>query len=218
MKEYISILAACPLFAELEEQQLLRFFSQIGARETKYLKGSFLLHAGDSLKHLGILLSGSAQICQQDYDGNNTLLAQILPGDFFGEAFACTGQPASVSVLCVQPSTVLWLNYEKMLTETQADSQVQRNIIVNLLRFLSQNNIFLTNRIGHLSKRTLRKKLLSYLSEQSQLQGSHTFTIHLNRQELADYLAADRSAVSAVLSKLQEEGILTYHKNQFTLL
>lgn len=93
----------------------------------------------------------------------------------------------------------------------------QLQIQTRLLQIFARKNVFLTGRIDHLSRRTLRDKLLSYLHEQAQLSDSAYFSIALNRQELADYLAADRSALSAVLGKLKKEGLIDYHKNQFTL-
>ena len=87
----------------------------------------------------------------------------------------------------------------------------------NLVQILARRNIFLTGRIEHLSKRTLREKVLSYLSEQAMMKGCDTFCIPFNRQEFADYLAADRSALSAVLGKLRQEGVLEFQKNRFTL-
>ena len=82
---------------------------------------------------------------------------------------------------------------------------------------LSVKNVFLTERIEHLSQRTLREKLLSYLSNAAEKNGSDTVVIPLNRQELADYLAVDRSALSAVISALRSQGVIDAHKNRFTL-
>lgn len=91
-------------------------------------------------------------------------------------------------------------------------------VIINLTRLLARKNIFLTGRIEHLSRRTLREKVRSFLSEQAALAGSREFTISLNRQEMADYLASDRSALSAVLCRMRDEGIIAFHKNRFALL
>ena len=87
----------------------------------------------------------------------------------------------------------------------------------NLLRVLAQKNLFLTTKMAHLSKRTIREKVISYLSEESSRQGSLEFSIPFNRQQLADYLAAERSALSRELSRMQEEGLIAFHKNRFML-
>ena len=193
------------------------FLEESDAKIQSYNKGAALVLHGDASQQIGILLSGIAQIRQTDYAGNSVLLHQILPGMLFGEAFTCAGHPFTVSVSAVKDSAVLWIDYQKIQYGFQNQSQTAVHVLSNLLRFLAEKNIFFTERIRHLSKRSLREKVLSYLSGQSALQNSLSFSIPLNRQELADYLAADRSALSAVLSKLQNEGVLTFHKNHFTL-
>ena len=122
-----------------------------------------------------------------------------------------SGQRLTVSVQAALPSRILWLDSGQLTQPGLV--RVQQN----LLRLLAQKNVFLTGRIEHLSKRSLREKLLSYLSEQAFQADSLEFSIPFNRQELADFLAVDRSALSAVLSGLQKEGILKYHKNHFSL-
>ena len=89
--------------------------------------------------------------------------------------------------------------------------------VKNMVKILANKNIFLNARIGHLSKRTLKEKVLSYLTGQARQHNSRSFTIPFNRQKMADYLAADRSALSAVLGKLKNEGILDFEKNRFTI-
>ena len=87
-----------------------------------------------------------------------------------------------------------------------------------MLGLIASKNLMLTNKISHLVKRTTREKLLSYFSEQAERAGSSSFTIPYNRQELADYLSVDRSAMSTELGKLRDEGLLEFRKNEFTLL
>ena len=217
MKEYFKILTKCPLFFQFNEAMMAAFLEESDAKIQSYGKGATLVLRGDPSQQIGILLSGIAQIRQTEYAGNSVLLHQILPGMLFGEAFTCAGHPFTVSVSAVKDSAVLWIDYQKIQYGFQNQSQTAVHVLSNLLRFLAEKNIFFTERIRHLSKRSLREKVLSYLSGQSALQNSLSFSIPLNRQELADYLAADRSALSAVLSKLQNEGVLTFHKNHFTL-
>ena len=191
---------------------------QFRAETKTYPRGSFLLRAGERRSTLGIVLSGAVQVQQEDYSGNNTLLAQLLPGDLFGEAFVCAGVPFTVSASAPQGAAVLWLAYQSLLAMDRAATPAKTDVIGNLIRLLAGKNIFLTGRISHLSRRTLRDKVLSYLSEQSQRAGSRDFTIPMIRQSLADFLAADRSALSAVLCRLRDEGILRFYKNRFTFL
>ena len=82
----------------------------------------------------------------------------------------------------------------------------------------SQKNLNLSRRSVHTSAKSIRGRLLSYLSDQALAQGSRSFSIPFNRQQLADYLNVDRSAMSNELSKMQKEGLLQSDRNQFTLI
>ena len=72
-------------------------------------------------------------------------------------------------------------------------------------------------KLGHMSKRTTREKLISYLSEQARKNGSGSFTIPFNRQQLADFLSVDRSAMSNELCRLRDDGMIEFEKNRFVL-
>ena len=218
MQKFFHEIANCPLFEGIAAAELPALLEQFRAETKTYPRGSFLLRAGERRSTLGIVLSGAVQVQQEDYSGNNTLLAQLLPGDLFGEAFVCAGVPFTVSASAPQGAAVLWLAYQSLLAMDRAATPAKTDVIGTLIRLLAGKNIFLTGRISHLSRRTLRDKVLSYLSEQSQRAGSRDFTIPMNRQALADFLAADRSALSAVLCRLRDEGILRFYKNRFTFL
>lgn len=205
-----------PLMEGVDPGKLQGLLTTLHSVETSYPTDSFLLHPGETTSRFGILMEGRIKILKEDYDGNSTLITQIQPVDLFAEAFAWSGQRLTVSVQAAQLSRVIWLDC-KQFTQHQDDPSV-RQIQQNLLRLLAWKNVFLTGRIEHLSKRTLREKLLSYLWEEAWKAGSLEFSIPLNRQELADFLAVDRSALSAVLSRLQKEGVLHYHKNHFRFM
>lgn len=212
----ISLLHSLPLFQGVDLESIGEILTVLHSVEAGYPAESVLLHPGETTFRFGILLGGRIKIWKEDYRGNATLLAQVEPVDLFGEAFACSGERLTVSVETALPSRVLWLD-SRQFFQAQAAAPPLGQVQQNLLWLLAGKNVFLTGRIEHLSKRTLREKLLSYLSEQAFRAGSLEFAIPMNRQELADFLAADRSALSAVLSGLQKEGILEYRKNHFVL-
>ena len=90
-------------------------------------------------------------------------------------------------------------------------------VIQNLFYAISVKNRSLVQKLGHMSRRTTREKLLSYLSEQAKKQGTSSFEIPFNRQQLADFLSVDRSAMSNELCKLRDEGLLSFERNRFQL-
>lgn len=213
--------ASCLLFRGIAQADLDHVLRCMDAREKVYVSGEAIFRAGEPAGRIGVLLSGGAQVIREEYDGARTILAGLSEGELFGEAFACAmGGPKQfpVTVQSVAMSTILLLDYRKMLAVCPAACPHHMRLIQNMLAVLAEKNLLLNRRVGHLSKRSTREKLMSYLREMEAACGSASFAIPFNRQELADYLCVDRSAMSAALSKLQQEGLLRYQKNQFTLL
>lgn len=218
MKSTAEILTKSPLFKGIDTYSIPSMLGCLRAREKSYSKNEYIFHTGSSSAEIGIVLSGAIQVIKEDVWGNNTILTQLTEGMLFGEAFVIgNAGKISVSVYSIQQSRVLFLDKEKIMTPCSAVCEFHFAVSHNMLKILAQKNIFLTERMDHLCKRTLREKVLSYLSDASQKAGSKEFTIPFDRQGLADYLAADRSALSAVLGKLKKEGILDFNKNEFYL-
>jgi CRP-like cAMP-binding protein len=218
MKKYVDMLSGISLFRGAKSHEILPLLTVLAARDQSYDKGEILLRMGDRTTCFGIVLEGAVQIVKEDIGGNTVLLAQLESGALFAESFVCAGLPIAVTVQAVKNSVVLWVDYEKLRQPPAPYYAVCGRIAENLAEIFARKTIFLTGRIEHLSKRTLREKVLSYLSEQAVYAGSRRFAIPLNRQELADYLAVDRSALSAALGRLRDEGVIDFRKNQFTLL
>lgn len=213
----MNILQHARLFQGMTEEEIEEIISCMTAKEERYEKGEFIYNVGDIISDIGIVLEGSVHIIKSDYWGNQTIMAEIVPGDIFGEAYACGNMPCMVNVMAVKPACVLKLNVQRILKVCPSSCACHDRIISNLVSVMAQKNLRLTEKIEHMSKRTIRNKLLSYLSAQSEKCGKSSFTIPFNRQELADYLSVDRSAMSSELSKLREEGVLDFCKNYFII-
>ena len=208
----ISALTGVPLFRGLNEPELKSALDELGATTRRFAAGSVLLSVGERPKWLGILLSGRAEIGQEDFWGNRNLMAVLEPGELFAESFACAGTPAGVSVTAREECEVLILNVSRLL------SSGQRAIIANLVAALAGKNLRFHAKLTHLGQRTTREKLRSYLSAEARRQGSAEFDIPFDRQELADYLAVERSALSAELGRMRREGVLETRRSHFHLL
>lgn len=224
MDEYQEILGKSPLFHGLTENERLQALSAVKARIQKAPKGMVLLLAGEVATNIGILLEGRAQIFREEYTGERNILADLVPGELFAEAFACASlepgkeTPLPVTVVSTMESAVLWIPCHSLIVKDAVEDITQGKLVGNLMRVLANKNLLLNRKIGYLSQRSTREKLLTYLSDQAMLQGKREFSIPFNRQELADYLCVERSAMSATLGKLRDEGILTFQKNVFRLL
>ena len=216
MKNYLPILTQCHLFDGLTEQEIEIVLGCILDHRQQYAKHEFLFHAGDVMSQVGIVLSGSIHIVREDFWGNQTILSDFQPGQAFAEVFAVLPGQCDVSAQAVQPCEILYLQ-PSFFTACTAACPFHQRLTKNFIQILAAKNRMLSRKIHHLTQRSTREKLLSYLSDQQAISDTMTFQIPFNRQQLADYLSVDRSALSAELSRLQKDGILTYHKNVFTL-
>ena len=145
-------------------------------------------------------------------------MEQLSQGELFGAAFSCAGiKKSPVSVVTVTDCTVLQVPVKRLFELSAESSLLQQKFFINMVQIFARKNVMLGEKIRHISKRTTRDKLLSYLSEQSKRAGSRHFTIPFNRQELADYLCVERSAMSTELGKLKKEGILDMCRSEFWL-
>lgn len=206
------------LFRGTTPEEVERMVACLGAVERQFDKGEVLCHAGDSVESLGLVLSGGVNIESHDSWGNTSILSHVAPGQIFAETYACLpGEPLMVDVVAAAHTDVLFLNTVRVLQTCPDTCAHHAKLIRNLLFVLAQKNLNLSRRIFHTSPKTIRGRLLSYLSFQAIRQGSSRFTIPFNRQQLADYLDVDRSALSKELGKMRNEGLLTFTKNKFDL-
>lgn len=219
MNEYLPLLHRTPLFADMADEEILAALDCTGAAVRAYPADSFLLQAGTVTESMGVLLTGSALIVQEDIWGHRNVMAKLSPGDTFAESFAASpGAVLNLSVWAEAPCRVLRLQVGRLLTTCSTVCPHHSRMIRNLVTVLARKNLQFNEKITHMSKRTTREKLLSYLSSESIRQGSLSFDIPYDRQQLADYLCVERAAMSAELSKLRREGLLTCQRSHFTLI
>ena len=212
------VLKKCPLFNGVPEYSIQPIMGCLRAHERYYGKNEYIYHTGDSINEIGIVMSGIVQIIKEDAWGSVTILAELTEGMIFGEAFVLGGvDKIPLSVFASEKSTVLFIDKERTVTPCPSACGFHFDISKNIIKILAEKNIFLTGRVEHLSNRSTKEKVLSYLSSVSAKTGSRTFSIPFDRRQLADYLAVDRSALSSVLGKLRDEGIIEFNKNKFTL-
>ena len=218
MEEYLSILRSAQLFSGVTEAELLSMLTCLDAKTESYPKGSFLLRAGDRAESVGLILSGTVLIIQEDICGNRNIQSKAGPGQTFAAAFACAqGAVLNVSVVAEAPVKVMFLNVKRILTVCSSACAHHNQVIRNLLGELAGNNLHISEKLTHMCQRTTRAKLMSYLSAMSQRADSYEFDIPFSRQQLADYLAVERSGLSLELGKMRDEGMVEFRKNHFRL-
>ena len=202
-------------YTPAETEVLLR---GLRAVTRKFPRDTAVYTAGKPVSNIGIVLSGTVQIENNDIWGNTSILELVKPGEVFAEAYACVpGEPMMVDVIAVEDTEILFVNVPEIFRLASRGKNDYARLIQNLVIISARKNLSLSRRILHTSSKKIRGRLLSYLSYQSELQGSNHIEISMNRQQLADYLSLDRSALSKELGRMKADGILDYHKNVFIL-
>lgn len=216
--EYSDVYRRSPLFAGIDEAELTGMLSCLSAVRRACRKGEIIFRRGAVINTVGLVLEGSVHIFKDDFWGMRVIIGEASAGDLFGESYACNQAEAlEVDVIAAEDSTVLFLDVRRVLTICSSSCAFHARLVRNLLSVMAQKNLTLTRKIGHMAKRSTREKLLSYLSAESQRAGSASFTIPYNRQQLADYLCVDRSAMSGELSRMRRDELIEFHKNWFHL-
>ncbi len=218
MKNFLSVLQSSKLFSGVSENGLTDMLSCLDTKKEDFPKDAFILQAGDTVDSIGIVLSGSALIIQEDIWGNRNIISKIGSGQTFAAAYACApGSQLNVSVIAETPVSVLFLNVKRILTVCPSACSHHSRIIRNLLGELAEKNLRSNEKLTHMGQRTTRSKIMSYLSAEAQQLGSYEFDIPFSRQQLADYLGVERSGLSSELGKMKNDGLLDCHKNHFIL-
>lgn len=209
----------CPLFFGMQEEDLSNLLSCLEAQERSYRKGELIFMEGSPIHQVGVVLSGKVMIEMGDVWGNNSVLSSVSPGGTFGESYACIpGEALLVNILAAEDTEVLLLNIQTGLSPCATVCPCHARLIRNLVTLCAQKNIQLSRRVLHTGPKSIRKRLLSYFSECIKRSGTYCFEIPYNRQQLADYLNVERSALCNELSAMQREGIIRYHRNQFQVV
>lgn len=218
MKDFLPVLRSSPLFSGISAEEASAMLSCLQAEKKDFPKEAFLLHAGDTAESIGLILSGSILVIQEDIWGNRNILSKAGPGQTFAAAYACApGSVLNVNVFAETPVTALFLNVKRILNVCPSACTHHSRIIRNLLSDLAEKSLRFSEKLTHMSQRTTRDKLMSYLSAEAQRLGTYEFDIPFSRQQLADYLGVERSGLSLELGKMRSEELLDFHKNHFAL-
>lgn len=212
------VLSRCPLFAGISATELAALLDCLNARTVAMEKNQTIFWEGDSAQDMGIVLEGAVQVVRDDYYGNRTIVAQVEAGGLFAEAFACAGTPFfPVSVVASAAGAVMLLDCQRIMTVCGSSCVFHGRLVKNLLAIVANKTLQLNQKLELLSRRSIRERLMSYLLSCAKKADSSEFTIPYDRQQLANYLCVERSALSAEIGRLQKEGVLESRRRWFRL-
>ncbi len=213
-----SFLSGTGLFGGIAPLEIQNLCACLGIYEKTYAKGAMIYQAGTVATDAGLVVEGAVNIVMNSYWGVSSIFGHMGKGEVFAEAYAAIpGKELLCDVVACEDSTILFLPMARAVGLCQKNCPAHLRLIQNLIRISATKNLSLSNRMMHIAPRTIRERLLSYLSEQMMANGNNRFTIPFTRQQLSEYLEVDRSALSHELSKMQQEGLLQTHKKEFVL-
>ncbi len=202
-----------PLFKEMGAPELRDVLAHLQVEKRHYLKGETIFHQGECIHQIGLVVEGIVKGVNYDLMGHANVIARMERGDFFGESYALIGHvPMVVSIEVLKECEIHFFDVQAILALN--NEKLNRHLI----NILATKNIYLTRKLNAITPKSIRDRLLSYLSDQQAIHGSDVFDIPFNRQELADYLLVDRSSLSHELSLMQQEGLIRFKKNHFVIL
>lgn len=214
----IHLLAGTRLFQGIREHEIEAMLTCLSAEERTYGKDAYIYRAGDVTGRLGVVMEGAVNIIKDDVWGNRKIIENIGGGQIFGETYACLkGEPLMVDVQASERSRILFMDVNRILTTCSSSCDFHNRLIRSLMYVLAGKNLMLTKKMDIITPKSLRERVMVYLSQESVKQGCRTVTVPFNRQQMADYLSVDRSALSAGLSRMQRDGVISYEKNRFTI-
>lgn len=214
----VSALTKTALFQGIREENVRELLTCLNAHEKQYKKGETVFRAGDTVSEIGLILSGSVNIVVNFYWGNSNIFGRAGAGELFAEAYAAIpGKELACDVVAAEESNILFVDMHKLLTTCRKGCAHHHQIIYNLIQISAGKNLELSSRMMYTAPKSIRERLMLYLSAVAQEKQSDHFQVPFSRQQLADYLGVDRSALSKELSRMQRDGLLSYNRSDFVL-
>lgn len=216
-EKYIDILKNNALFKGFDEDSICRAVDLMSGKICEYKKGEFAHNDYEKYLYFGLLLSGCVEACVDDIDGNRLIMADVAVGTTFGESLAFLEiENSPVYVYASENSTVLWLKPDVFYGENT--DKIILKLQRNFTEIIAMRPLQMNKRIQILSKIKLRDRIITYLSSLSDEKNKKIINVPLNREDMATYIGANRTALSRELSAMKKEGIIDYYKNTFYIL
>lgn len=219
MRKYKQELLNCPLFEGIEWEEITRVMECLRPKLLEVPAGERVFSRGGKPEYLWVVLQGKVEVQEEDVLGGVRAVQTAEPGAMVGYLYACAGlAELPVAAVAAEDSVVLRLDCRRVMTTCDHSCRYHKRLARNLMRLVARGNLEYQQKAYLLSRRTTREKLMTYLLEEANRQGSREFTIAMDRQQLANYLCVERSAMSTEISRLCKDGVIECRRSWFKLL
>ncbi len=215
---FLDVLTHTPLFNGLSLEALDAVITCLRPKVTTYSKNSYVTVEGESFTGLGILLDGKATVIKENAAGSRIVMTMMATGDMFGEMIVfSTSTVWPVSVIAQTECQVMFLPSVKIMGTCSNICASHKQLITNMLTIISERAIMLNRKVEYLAIKGMREKICTYLLEQHRLTERNTFTMTLNRNDLADFLNVSRTALSREMGRMRDEGMIDFYRSSLKI-
>lgn len=207
------------MFEGIASGELEKLLNCVNANILEKKKGDVLLQEQCETTNVGVLLKGEVRATRLDPSGKQLVIAHHNEGNIYGDILSLSPvQKSPVTVTAFTDVTILLIPIEGLLSRCSESCECHDRLIRNMLRVVSHKYFEVQERLICIMRPTLREKLLFYFEKVAVREGQRTFNIPFDRAALAEYLNAERSALSRELAAMKRDGVIEYYKNTFKLL
>jgi len=217
MKRYIKILKNSNIFEGMSEADIVFVLAYLKPKVRQYKKRECLAAAGSIVSDIFILLQGKVEIVKESISGARTLIRHRLPVEAFGEAFSSIGAKCPVSAYAAEDSLVMLIPFENIMNMPPSSARLNLKMVKNMTRILARKCNESLEHLEHLSRGSLRTKLVSYLNLQKNNAGKNEFVIPISKTDLADFLLINRTSMYRELAAMKKENLISFKGRKFTL-
>ena len=209
-KQFSDVLSQCSCFEGIPEYKYTDVLRCLKARYKAFHKGNMVLQVSDRANLAGIVLSGTVELTLYSENGSQINMNHCSAGDMFGEDLACSDSiDSSMQIWAVTDCEILFLDFSSLFSMESGACPFKMRVSTNLLREFACKARFLNHKVRILAQKRLRDKIKVYLQMQKS-GGEGEIELPFRRNDLAEFLCVDRSALSRELGRMQQEGILSF--------
>ena len=208
---------AMNIFDNISESEKHLLYKCVKAVLKNYKKGELVFSVDENIDSIVYVIEGNIELTKNDYNGNEIILTRLGNEEIFAETFVCAGAKSIVQAKAIDNTKVLFLNFNNILNICPQNCIFHKKLLENLIKIIAQKNLFLQDRLEMFSHKTLKERIIYLLTKYKSAKDNSVFEIPYSREQMAQYLGVNRSALSKELAKLKSEKILDFHRNSFKL-